>query len=195
VRSPNQPNKTLETLEMKLNRLAKSLTLATSAFGMMVLVPFANIAMAQTSGPATDVIDLSIDVNQDGVSDQLFEELKKIQVLNDESFRLYQEVANEDGTFDDGGQEAIEASNAILTEAAMQLEARLPWSDNARQMIALGSELAEQYMQFDAGWGEGSPEQTALEAKMVQEGNLRDQEPSIVAVNEAYTKVYEALGY
>lgn len=176
---------------MKLNRLAKSLTLAASALGMMVLVPFANIAMAQTSGPATDVIDLSIDVNQDGVSDQLLEETRKIQAIQEAALERLRAVESTEGPI---YEQAYETYLNTATEAGMQLEARLPWSDNARQMLALGRELAEQYEQFDAGWGEGGPEQTALEARMVQEGNLRDQEPSMVAVNEAQSKVYEALG-
>lgn len=179
---------------MKLNKLTKSLTLSASALGMMVLVPFANIAMAQTSGPATDVIDLSIDVNQDGVSDQLFEELKKIDVLEEELFRPYQESADENGNYDEGTQEAMEAANDIIEEAKLQLEARLPYSDNARQMIALGDKLVEQYVKLNPVWGEGGPEQTALEAKLVQDSNLRDQEPTIVAIKEAYLKVYMAFG-
>ncbi|NJN42241.1 MAG: hypothetical protein HC811_08490 [Flammeovirgaceae bacterium] len=74
--------------------------------------------------------------------------------------------------------QAYETYLATSTEANMQLEARLPLSDNARQMIALGSELAEQYEQFDAGWGEGGPEQTALEAKMVQEATYAIKNPA-----------------
>lgn len=180
---------------MKLNKLTKSLTLAASALGMMVLVPFTNIAMAQTSGPATDVIDLSIDVNQDGVSDQLLEERKRLNAILEDWYKVYEEVVNEDGTLDEGGLEALEAANAIKTEAYMQQEARLPYSDNARQMFALSSELSEQYSQsqFDAERGEGGPEQTALEERIDQVSNLLSQESSVLAINEAYAKVFEAL--
>jgi hypothetical protein len=183
----------LETIEMKLNTLAKSLTLTAGALGMMVLVPFANIAMAQTSGASPDVIDLSVDVNQDGVSDELLSAMEKVIVTEAEWFKRVEAAGlNSDGTYN---EQAYEEYTAAITEANMELEARLPWSDNARQMLALGFELAEQYEQYtNSSWGEGGPEQTALEERMVLEGNLRDQEPSIVAVLEAQTKVYEFLG-
>lgn len=177
---------------MKLTTLAKSLTLTAGAFGMIVLVPFTNIAMAQVSDASTDIIDLSVDVNQDGISDQLLAAMEKLIAVESEGFKRVEAAGlNSDGSYN---EQAYEAYSTAIMEANMEFEARLPWSENARQMIAEGFALAERYGQYTEGWGEGGPEQTALEAEMRQKGDIRDREPSIVAVGEAQTKVYESLG-
>jgi hypothetical protein len=185
---------------MKLNTSAKSLTLTASALGLMVLVPFANIAMAQTSSPSPDVIDLSIDVNQDGISDQLLAATQESIAIEAAARERLLATTNTDPNFNESfDEQAYEIYLAIAQGANMQLAARMPYSENAKQMIARGFELADQYDRLYVGegpvkWGMGGPEQTALEAEMTREGELRDNEPSIRASNEAQTKVYQFLG-
>lgn len=174
---------------MKMNRLAKSLTLAASAFGMIVLVPFANIAMAQTSGPATDVIDLSIDVNQDGVSDQLLEATQQTQAYQQAELERLQAISVDEP----GYEKAYETYLANATAANRQLDARMPYSDNVRQAVVQIDQLVAQYNQYREPYGEGGPEQSDLEAKLRQISESLEQDSSLSEVTNAQIKVYDFL--
>lgn len=174
---------------MKLNKLTKSLTLAASALGMIVLVPFANIAMAQTSGPATDVIDLSIDVNQDGVSDQLLEATQQTQAYQQIELERLQAI----GVDEPGYEMAYETYLANTTAANLQLDARMPYSDNVRQAVVQIDQLVAQYEQYREPYGEGGPEQSVLETQMRQISESISQDSSLLEVTNAQIKVYDVL--
>jgi hypothetical protein len=112
----------------------------------------------------SNTIDLSIDADKDGVSDQLLVEMRK--------FRKVIATAT--------GPEQYQA-------AFQQLEARMPYSDNVKQLQAQQRQLQKQLESSNGGNNEQSYRQlSALQEKMYQD-------PSYTKVQEAMSKVYRKI--
>lgn len=191
---------------MKQQFLAKLLIMVIGVSGISILIPIVSTAFAETSMPKTlqqsdpvtsteiqsnNIIDISIDVNQDGVSDQLLEETQKVQAFQDAELERFRSIAEStDGPEDPALAVAYEAYSTAATAANIQLEARLPLSDNARSILAKIYQLVQQYEQHTAPYGEVSPEQSAIEAELRQFSEELDQDSSYVEVLEAQRKVF-----
>ena len=168
------------------------------------MVPIANVAFAEMSpqsslkqsAPAsidapqsTDIIDLSIDVNQDGVSDQLLEATQQNQAYLQAELERIQAI----GIDEPGYEKAYETYLANTTAANRQLDARMPYSDNVKQAVVQIDQLVAQYDQYHEPYGEGGPEQSAIEAKLRQISERVNQDSSLLAVTNAQIKVYDFL--
>jgi hypothetical protein len=112
----------------------------------------------------TNTIDLSIDANNDGVSDQLLVEMQKFRKV----------IAS--------------ASAPEQYQAAFQkLEDRMPYSNNVKQLQAQQRQLQKQ---MEAANGEYN-EQRYRQLSALQEKMFKD--PSYTKVQEAMSKVYQKL--
>jgi hypothetical protein len=181
----------------------KSLMMALGALGMLVMVPVVNVAFAEIStpealaqsppamspeAPSTGIIDISIDANQDGVSDELLAETLKVQAIADAENERLQAI---DSTDDEAFESFYEVYSATITAANIQLVERLPWDDDVRQILAQLDQVGDQYeLYLDSPYGEGGPEQSAIEAELRQLGEKLDQNPNYLEVIDAQQKVY-----
>jgi hypothetical protein len=112
----------------------------------------------------SNTIDLSIDANNDGVSDQLLAEMQK--------FRKVIATAT--------GPEQYQA-------AYQRLEDRMPYSNNVKQLQAQQRQLQKQLESSNGRNNEqGYRQLSALQEKMYQD-------PSYTKVQEAMSKVYRKL--
>jgi hypothetical protein len=191
---------------MNQKSLVKPLAATLGALGVSILVPVVSVAFAEMSVPeasmqsapvtsseiqSTSMIDIKTDVNQDGLPDQLLTEAQKLQDFHDAELARLQSV---DSTDEQAIMRAIEAQNAAVEAANIQFEARLPYSDNARQIIAQTAQINEQRELYsDIEYGQGGPEQSALEGQLRQLGGDLNQDASYLEVSEALQKVYNFL--
>jgi hypothetical protein len=112
----------------------------------------------------SNTIDLSIDANKDGVSDQLLVEMQKFRKV----------IAN--------------ANAPEQYQAAFQkLEARMPYSNNVKQLQAQQQRLQKQ---MESANGEYN-EQRYRQLSSIQEKIYKD--PSYTKVQAAMSKVYQKL--
>jgi hypothetical protein len=112
----------------------------------------------------SNTIDISIDANKDGVSDQLLVEMQKFRKV----------IAN--------------ASAPEQYQAAFQkLEERMPYSSNVKQLQAQQRQLQKQ---MEANNGEYN-EQRYRQLSSIQEKIYKD--PSYTKVQNAMSKVYQKL--
>ena len=169
---------------MKLKSLTKALTLSASAFSLLVLVPLANVAVADVP-QSSDIIDLSIDVNNDGISDQLLAESQKTYAFVEEVMEPLEALSESDPTYEQVSQESFE----LATAAYSQLEARMPYSDNAKQLLAESDDLEKQYESLIMEGTVEGPALSALEDKMLQLSDELKQDSSYLEVLEAKLKV------
>jgi hypothetical protein len=191
---------------MNRNFLPKSLATTLGALGVSILFPIVSLALAETAvpeasqqnAPATpselqsnDIIDIRTDANQDGLPDRLLAEMQKLKAFQDAEFARLQAV---DSTDDQAVMRAVEAQNASVESANIQFLARLPFSDNARQIMAQMERVNEQRQSYlDVEYGQGGPEQSAIEAELRQLSGKLDQDASVSEVAEAQQKVYNFL--
>lgn len=173
---------------MKLKSSTKALILSASAFGLLALVPLANVAMADVS-PSSDIIDLSVDVNNDGLSDQLLAESQKTYAYVEEVMEPVEALSESDPRYEQVSQKSF----ALATIAYSQLEARMPYSDNARQLLAESDDIETQYEALILKNIVGGPELSALEDKMFQLSDELKQDSSYLEVLEAKLKVNDFL--
>lgn len=158
----------------RLPLTARLRVLKTASVLVMVLA-IAPLATAMTQSKST--IDLSIDVNQDGVSDELLAATQEVQAFHKAQLERLQ--ANEI---------AYEAYSIAGTTANLQLEARLPFSDRAKQILVQQHQIVEELNEkYSLGGGE------ALEAELGKLSEELNQDPSYLRVIEAQSKVYKQL--
>lgn len=190
---------------MKLKSLVKPTSLILGAFGISVLLPIVNAAVAEISSKdvsqpiamdgsdASTVvppIDLSVDVNQDGISDQLLAEMQKNQAIHDALFERYRASAGPNDTFNEA---AYEEYSAAALEANRQLEARMPYPDNIRPVLNQFNQVGEQYEEYIQEFGEDTPEALALLTELRQLSDQLHQDAGFSEVVEETQKVYDFL--
>jgi hypothetical protein len=111
----------------------------------------------------SNTIDLSIDANQDGVSDQLLAEMQKFRKV----------IAT--------------ATRSEEYQAAYQrLEDRMPYSNNVKQLQAQQRQLQKQLESSNGNNEQGYRQLSALQEKIYKD-------PSYTKVQEAMGKVYRQL--
>jgi hypothetical protein len=89
---------------------------------------------------------------------------------------------------------AIEAQNVAVEAANIQFAARLPYSDNVKQIMAQSDQARNRLDLYIADRGEDGPEYSALVAELNRLSEQIRQEASYVEVVEAQRKVYDFLG-
>lgn len=191
---------------MNQKSLAKPLTMALGALGMSLMVPVVSVAFAEMSVPeasvqstpvalsesqSTSMIDIRTDANQDGLPDELLAETQKLQAFSDAEFAHMQSA---DSTDEQAVMRAIEAQNIAVEAANIQFAARLPYSDNVKQIMAQSDQARNRLDLYIAERGEDGPEYSALVAELNRLSEQIGQEASYVEVVEAQRKVYDFLG-
>jgi hypothetical protein len=131
------------------------------------------------------VIDLDIDVNRDGISDQLLEADQQRFDGQDATMKEFQaQVARNE-------PEASRIDiNATIAKLNRQYTARLPYSSPVKQLLAEESRIIEQLNNLP------QPDQKsrrALEARQAQLYPKYSQDPSYIKVENAQKKVYEEI--
>lgn len=183
----------------------KFVTPILGALGIATALSIANVAVAGTSsevipeGTALDAsdasdaavlpIDLSVDANQDGISDQVLAEIQRTNAIHEALNARYQ-ASSENGEFNEAVYEEYSAANL---EANMQLEARMPFPEDARQTLNQFHKVGAQYDERIREFGEDDPEALVLLTELRQLSEQLDQNAGFVEVVEAMQKVYAFL--
>ena len=190
---------------MKLKSLVKPASLIASALGISILLPIVNAAIAETSSKnvpqpiaadSSDVstvvppIDISVDVNQDGTSDQLLAEVQKYNATHEALWARYRASAGPNDTFNEA---ALEEYNAAILEANRQLEARMPYSKTIRPVLNQFNQVSKQYGEYIEEFGDNTPEALALVTELRQLSEQLNQDAGFLEVVEETQKVYDFL--
>jgi hypothetical protein len=138
------------------------------------------------TGKATDqngVINLDIDVNGDGISDQLLEADQQRFDAQDATMKQFQAQAqrNEPNPID---------INATIAKLNSQYTARLPYSSQVKQALAEDNRIIAQLNKLPQN---DQKRRAALEAKQLQLYQKYSQDPSFIKVEQAQQKVYKEI--
>ncbi|KAM3100611.1 hypothetical protein ACKFKF_11320 [Phormidesmis sp. 146-12] len=140
----------------------------------------------------SNIINIDIDVDRDGVSDQLLEATLQTQnFIEAETKRLQ---ANQ-GSNEQADQIVYEAYSAAARNANLQLEARLPFSDQVKQALAKMRQIDEKVSKYD-NRPLNAREQQEVELLVARNREISqsiDQDPTLLKVNEAQSKVYAEI--
>ncbi len=139
-------------------------------------------------GKATDrngVINLDIDVNQDGISDQLLEADQQRLDAQDATVKQYQAQAARN----EPEQSRIDI-NATIEKLNSQYTARLPYSSQVKQLFAEEKRIVAQLNNLPQS---DQKSRRALEARQAQLYPKYSQDPSYIKVENAQKKVYEEI--
>lgn len=147
----------------------------------------------QNANNTSNIIDLDIDVDRDGVSDQLLAATLQTQNFIEAETKRWQ--ANR-GTDELANQMADQAYNATARNANLQLEARLPFSNQVKQALAQMQKIdAEIQTKYD-NRTLNAREQQEVERLVSRNRELSQsiaQDPTLIKVNAAYSKVYAEI--
>ncbi|KAM3090617.1 hypothetical protein ACKFKG_28960 [Phormidesmis sp. 146-35] len=140
----------------------------------------------------SNIINLDIDVDRDGVSDQLLDATLQTQNFIEAETKRWQ--ANR-GSDEQANQIADEAYGAAVRNANLQLEARLPFSDRVKQGLAEMQQVDKEIQKYDNRPLNASElkEVDLLDAKNREISQTFNQEPGYLKVIEAQGKVYAAI--
>jgi hypothetical protein len=129
------------------------------------------------------VINLDIDVNGDGISDQLLEADQQRFDAQDATMKQFQAQAqrNEPNPID---------INATLEKLNRQYTARLPYSSQVKQAFAEDNRIIAQLNKLPQN---DQKRRAALEAKQMQIYQKASQDPSYIKVEQAQLKVYKEI--
>jgi hypothetical protein len=124
------------------------------------------------------VIDLSIDVNRDGISDQLLETAQE----NLDAREAAQKQSQNLGT---------DAEINALSKLREEFDARMPYSDQVRKLLAEEQRVSEQFGKLTPQ--EQDRNHAAILAKQAERYQKYSQDPSYIRVEQARSKVYEEI--
>lgn len=129
------------------------------------------------------VINLDIDVNRDGISDQLLEAEQQRFDAQDATIKQYQAQAqrNEPNPID---------INATIEKLNSQYTARLPYSSQVKQLFAEEKRIVAQLNNLPQS---DQKSRAALQAKQTQIYQKASQDPSFIKVEQAQRKVYKEI--
>ncbi len=138
------------------------------------------------TGKAADqngVINLDIDVNGDGIADQLLEADQQRFDAQDATMKQFQAQAqrNEPNPID---------INATIAKLNSQYIARLPYSSQVKQAFAEDNRIIAQLNKLPPN---DQKRRAALEAKQSQLYQKYSQDPSYIKVEQAQQKVYKEI--
>jgi hypothetical protein len=129
------------------------------------------------------VINLDIDMNGDGISDQLLEADQQRFDAQDATIKQFQAQAqrNEPNPID---------INATIEKLNSQYTARLPYSSQVKQLFAEEKRIVAQLNNLPQS---DRKSRAALEAKQMQIYQKASQDPSFIKVENAQRKVYKEI--
>jgi hypothetical protein len=141
-----------------------------------------------------NTIDIDIDVNKDGISDQLLEATLQTQAFIDAETKRWQANARPD--IDPLTDPAYKAYQAAATNANLQLQARLPYSNKVKQVLAALQRINEDTQsKYDNRTLNAKElrERETLDAKYLKISGSIQQDPSYLKVTAAHGKVYDEI--
>jgi hypothetical protein len=141
-----------------------------------------------------NTIDINIDANKDGISDQLLEATIQTQAFIEAENKRFQANARKD--FDPLTDPVYKASQAAMKNANLQLQARLPYSDKVKQALAAlqrgTDEIQSKYDNRTLNAKE-LREYEILNVKSAKISQTIEKDPTLIKVNEAQGKVYDEI--
>jgi hypothetical protein len=123
------------------------------------------------------VINLDIDVNRDGISDQLLE----VAQQNLDAQEAAAKKSQAEPGFD---------ANPVYTKLGNEFNARMPYSNQVKQLFAEERRILEQFGKL------AKPDQKSLDtlvAKQAQISQKVSRDPSYIKVEQAQRKVYKEI--
>jgi hypothetical protein len=141
-----------------------------------------------------NTIDLDIDVNRDGISDQLLEATLQTQRITDAELKRLQTNGRPDS--DPATDPVYQAYLAATKKANLQLQARMPFSDRVKQALAeqqrISDEIESKYENRLLN-ATDRKEMDILYAKSRKIAQPIERDPSLLKVQAAQGKVYAEI--
>jgi hypothetical protein len=133
---------------------------------------------------ANNMIDIDIDRNRDGISDQLLEATQQYLDIRGAAQKQFEAQLQRDP---DLGMEAI---NALTDKLGREFNARMPYTNRVKQLFAEENRIVVQLGKLQPSQKQ---EYKALEAKQMQIYQKYSRDPSYIKVEQAQKKVYKAI--
>lgn len=130
-----------------------------------------------------DVINLDIDANRDGISDQLLEAAQQNLDAQDAAQKKFQADIQRNPNL---GTDAI---NALSAKLGRDFNARMPYSNQVKQLFAEEQRLLEQFSKLPSNLQDVN----AIGAKQAQIYQKYSKDPSFIKVEKAQRKVYKEI--
>jgi hypothetical protein len=132
------------------------------------------------------VINLDIDVNRDGISDQLIEGEQELLEANEAAQKQFQIDIKRNPK---SGDEIVIALNNFNAKLFSDFNARMPYSKQAKQLMAEENRLYNQLSKLPSDGQEAK----LLQAKLNPISQKIRQDPSVLKVEEARRKSSEEI--
>ncbi len=149
--------------------------------------------VGSNSSNQSNIINLDIDVDRDGVSDQLLAATLQTQNFVEAETKRWQANRGSDAL---ANQMADEAYNATARNANLQLEARLPFSNQVKQTLGKMQTNDEIIQRRYDNRTLNPTEQQEVERLISINRKLSEsiaQDPTLLKVNAAQSKVYAEI--
>jgi Skp family chaperone for outer membrane proteins len=134
------------------------------------------------------ILDLSIDANRDGISDQL---LDFAQQFLDTQENIQKEYQNRVGKLSEAELGALnDKNNALYAKLSDDFNARMPYSDRVKQLFAEEKRALEQFGKLKSP---SDRDVQAIGAKQTELYQKYSKDPSFIRVEQAQRKVYKEI--
>ncbi len=133
------------------------------------------------------VINIDIDINRDGISDQLLEAAQQNLDAQDAAQKQYQVDSQRNPNL---GTDAINATSAKLGK---EFNARMPYSNQVKQLFTDEQRVLDQFGKLPSNQQNNQQNVEALAAKQAQIYQKYSRDPSFIKVENAQRKVYKEI--
>jgi hypothetical protein len=134
-------------------------------------------------------INLDIDVNRDGVADQLVEAIQQLLDAGEAAQKEFQAKVARYPAGQSPDTLVIEL-NALNVKIRSDLDARLPYSSQVKQLFAEDARIIEQLNKLQPSQ---TKETAALQARLTQISQKFSRDPSVAKVDAAKNKAYAEI--
>jgi hypothetical protein len=169
-------------LRLYLTNLPRRFTALIASGMILALAP-----MAQAT-PKIALIDIDIDRNRDGISDQLLAATQQHLDIRGAAQKRFEAQLQRDPNFD--MEAGIKAINALADKLSRELTARMPYTNRVKQLFAEENRIVVQLGKLQPSQKQ---EYKALEARKIQIYQEYSRDPSYVKIEQAQTKVYRVI--
>jgi hypothetical protein len=135
------------------------------------------------------VINLDIDVNRDGISDQLLAATQQKLDIQEVAQKQFQAKVERTSS-EEAMNVLIEELNSINVRIGSQFNARMPYSGQVKRLFAEENRIIEQMSRLQPSQKD---RYKALDSKKNQIYQKYSQDPSYIKVEEAQRKVYNEI--
>jgi hypothetical protein len=135
------------------------------------------------------VINLDIDVNRDGISDQLLAATQQKLDIQEVAQKQFQ-AKIERTSSEEAMNALIEELNTINVRIGSQFNARMPYSGQVKRLFAEENRIIEQMSRLQPSQKD---RYKALDSKKIQIYQKYSQDPSYIKVEEAQRKAYNEI--